>query len=139
MDAPATSDGFAVPRPKQRTLVIRAFSYKKGGGAPPAAALLPGAVVIDCRVLDNVWRHAPTLRGLSGKDQQIIDWLFNRQPLQANHLQDQAMDAARKQGARAVWFGCDHGKHRSVAMAVEFAKRVMATNPRAGVGQGKDK
>jgi RNase adaptor protein for sRNA GlmZ degradation len=109
-----------------RAVNIYAFSYAKGG--PPAEAKLPGSVVIDCRVLPNVWKDR-SLRGLSGKDQRVMDWLYVQSPLQVNYLQDQAMKAARKDKASNVYFGCQHGKHRSVAMAVEFAARLLASNP----------
>lgn len=108
-----------------RTVSILAFSYL---GGVPAKARLPGAVVIDCRVLPNVWKN-PTLRGVSGKDHRVLAWLENHAPLQVNYLQDQAMNAARRDRVHTVYFGCQHGKHRSVAMAVEFARRLEASNP----------
>jgi len=109
-----------------RTVDILAFSYVKGG--PPPEAKLPGSVIIDCRVLPNVWKN-PKIRQVSGKDPRVLEWLLQHHPLQVNYLQDQAMKAARKDGASKVYFGCQHGKHRSVAMALEFSKRLLATNP----------
>ena len=61
-----------------RVVNILAFSYKNG---VPAKALLPDAVVVDCRVLPNVWQQKD-LRGIDGKDSRVIDWLFKKSPLQ---------------------------------------------------------
>jgi len=109
------------PAPKKtRVIAILAFSYNKG---VPTEALQPGAVIIDCRVLPNTWRER-NLRGVSGKDSRVIDWLYVNSPLQVNHLQDQAMDAVRRERVSSVFFGCAHGKHRSVAMATEFSRRL---------------
>ena len=111
--------------PVNRTVSIAAFSYLKG---MPAKARQPGAAVIDCRVLPNFWKEK-SLRGVSGRDQRVFAWLENHAPLQVNYLQDQAMNAARRDRAHTIYFGCHHGKHRSVAMAVEFARRLEASNP----------
>lgn len=110
--------------PKTRVITIMAFAYN---GGIPTAALNPDSVIIDCRVLPNVWQER-NLRGVSGKDPRVLDWIGTQSPLQVNYLQDQAMDAVRKRRANTVYFGCAHGRHRSVAMAVEFARRLAAGN-----------
>lgn len=113
------------PQPqKTRVITIYAFSFLKG---IPTEATAPDAAIIDCRELPNTWGER-NLRNVRGTDTRILDRLVTQSPLQVNYIQDQAMDAVRKQRANSVFFGCSYGRHRSVAMATEFSKRLAASN-----------
>lgn len=96
-------------------VVVRTFVYGKRG----LASVPGGALIVNCRVLPNVWRN-PELRHVSGRHARILRWLQDKYPLQVEYLLGCAMQAVRDEGVRVVYFGCQHGKHRSVAMAREF-------------------
>jgi hypothetical protein len=100
-----------------------AFGYKSG--APADAAL-----VFDTRFLDNPY-WVPELRPLSGRDPKVADYVM-KQPEAArllDHVQrivDELVPLYAAKGMKhiVVAFGCSGGRHRSVALAAELARRL---------------
>ena len=106
-------------------VVCLAFGFKHG---------LPAAAdwVVDARCLDNPYWEAE-LRPLDGRDPRVRDHVL-RQPA-ARHLLE-GLEATlrpllaeyRRQGRTelTVAFGCTGGRHRSVVLAQEMARRLAA-------------
>ncbi len=111
-------------RSRERPLVTcMAFGYKSG--APADAAL-----VFDARFLDNPY-WVPELRPLTGRDPAVADYVLN-QP-QAGHFLDEVqrlvadlvpLYEAKGMKHVVVAFGCSGGRHRSVALAADLARRL---------------
>ena len=111
-------------RGRERPLVTcLAFAYKNG--APADAALL-----IDARFLDNPYWE-PELRDLSGRDPAVADFVM-RQPAARRLLDDierivgELLPLYQEKGRMhiVVAFGCTGGRHRSVVLASELARRL---------------
>jgi RapZ C-terminal domain len=111
-------------RGRERPLVTcLAFGYKNG--APADAALL-----IDARFLDNPYWE-PGLRDLSGRDPAVAEFVL-RQPAARRLLGDIArivgelLPLYQEKGRMhlVVAFGCTGGRHRSVVLASELARRL---------------
>ena len=111
-------------RSRTRPLVTcLAFGYKHG--APADAALL-----IDARFLDNPY-WVPELRELSGRDPAVTDYVM-RQPSAVRLLADlermvrDLLPLYSEKGRMhlVVAFGCTGGRHRSVVLAGEMARRL---------------
>ncbi len=111
-------------RSRERPLVTcLAFAYKNG--APAEAALL-----IDARFLDNPY-WVPELRELSGRDPQVADFVM-QQPAARRLLDDierivgELLPLYEEKGRMhvVVAFGCTGGRHRSVVLASELARRL---------------
>ncbi len=108
-------------RPRPRPLVTcLAFAYKKG--LPEDAAWL-----VDVRFLDNPY-WVPELRELTGVDREVAAYVLE-QPA-AQELMDRLESALRwaiplyQRDHLVVAFGCTGGRHRSVALAAEMARRL---------------
>lgn len=106
---------------KNTRVNVLSFGYKYG---------IPGDAdfVFDLRFLDNPY-FIDKLRPLSGKDKAVADYVLNN-PL-AREFKKKAMDLLsfslrqmEDEGRYRVTaaFGCTGGRHRSVAMAEEFAR-----------------
>lgn len=113
-------------RSRERPLVTcLAFGYKNG---PPAEATL----LIDARFLDNPY-WVPELKELSGQDEEVIDFVM-KQPAAVRLLEDveglvrelTPLYAEKGQTNLVVAFGCTGGRHRSVVLAAELARRLEA-------------
>jgi hypothetical protein len=111
-------------RSRTRPLITcLAFGYKNG--APADAALL-----IDARFLDNPY-WVPDLRDLSGRDAPVAEFVM-RQPAAGRLLDDverivgDLMPLYQEKGRMhvVVAFGCTGGRHRSVVLASELARRL---------------
>jgi hypothetical protein len=111
-------------RGRARPLVTcLAFAYKNG--APAEAALL-----IDARFLDNPY-WVPELRDLSGHDPAVADFVM-KQPAARRLLDDlermvgELIPLYQEKGRMhvVVAFGCTGGRHRSVVLASELARRL---------------
>src|SRR5437870_4027668 len=111
-------------RSRERPLVTcLAFGYKHG--APADAALM-----IDARFLDNPY-WVPELRELSGRDSAVTDFVM-KQPAASRMLDDvqrmvsDLLPLYQEKGRMhlVVAFGCTGGRHRSVVLASELAKRL---------------
>jgi P-loop ATPase protein family len=100
-----------------------AFGYKNG--APAEAALM-----IDARFLDNPY-WVPELRELSGRDPEVADFVL-KQPAARRLLDDmerivgELLPLYQEKGRMhvVVAFGCTGGRHRSVVLASELARRL---------------
>ncbi|HKW59077.1 MAG TPA: RNase adapter RapZ [Candidatus Dormibacteraeota bacterium] len=111
-------------RSREKPLVTcLAFGYKNG--APAEAALL-----IDARFLDNPY-WVPELRQLSGRDPAVADFVL-RQPAARRLLDDierivgELLPLYEEKGRMhlVIAFGCTGGRHRSVVLASELARRL---------------
>ena len=111
-------------RSRKRPLVTcLAFGYKHG--APADAALL-----IDARFLDNPY-WVPELRELSGRDAAVAEFVLS-QPAAVKLLDDlhrivvDLMPLYQEKGRMhlVIAFGCTGGRHRSVVLASEMARRL---------------
>ena len=111
-------------RSRARPLVTcLAFGYKNG--PPPDATLL-----VDARFLDNPY-WVPELRELSGRDADVVDFVM-KQPAAGRLLDDvekmvgDLWPLYQEKGRMhvVVAFGCTGGRHRSVVLASELARRL---------------
>jgi hypothetical protein len=111
-------------RSRERPLVTcLAFGYKNG--APSDAALL-----IDARFLDNPY-WIPELRERDGRDPEVADYVM-KQPAAVKLLEDLdrmvgdllPLYTGKGRMHLVVAFGCTGGRHRSVVLASEMAKRL---------------
>ena len=111
-------------RSRDRPLVTcMAFGYKSG--APADASL-----VFDARFLDNPY-WVPELRPLTGRDPKVSEYVLN-QPPAGRFLDDVQrivtelvpLYEAKRMKHVVVAFGCSGGRHRSVALAAELARRL---------------
>ena len=113
-------------RGRERPLVTcLAFAYKNG--APLEAALM-----VDARFLDNPY-WVPELKERTGLDREVVDYVMRQAP--AGRLLDDVEGIVRdliplyiEKGRThvVVAFGCTGGRHRSVVLAAELAKRLKA-------------
>jgi len=110
-------------RPRERPLVTcLAFGYKNG--LPPDANWL-----VDVRFLDNPY-WVPELRERSGRDPAVADFVLRQEA--AVELADRLEAALRwaiplyQRDHLVVAFGCTGGRHRSVVLAEEMARRLSA-------------
>jgi len=124
IEAGQREDLAAHMRSRTRPLVTcLAFGYKNG--APSDATLL-----VDARFLDNPY-WVPELRELSGRDDPVVDFVM-RQPAAGRMLDDlermvgDLLPLYREKGRMhiVVAFGCTGGRHRSVVLASELARRL---------------
>jgi len=111
-------------RSRERPLVTcLAFAFKNG--IPEGSAW-----VVDTRFLDNPY-WVPELRDLDGRDQRVREYVLG-QPAAATLLDGLEATLApllpayaeRGRTELTVAFGCTGGRHRSVALAAEFARRL---------------
>ena len=111
-------------RSRKRPLITcMAFGYKNG--APADAALL-----IDARFLDNPY-WVPELRDLTGHDSAVADFVLGQQPAvklldDLHRIVVDLMPLYHEKGRMhlVVAFGCTGGRHRSVVLASEMARRL---------------
>ena len=111
-------------RSRQKPLVTcMAFGYKSG--APADAAL-----VFDARFLDNPY-WVPELRPLTGRDPAVADHVLNQPPAgrfldEVQRMVGDLVPLYEAKGMKhvVVAFGCSGGRHRSVALAAELARRL---------------
>ena len=102
-----------------------AFAYKNG--IPEGSAW-----VIDTRFLDNPY-WVPELRPLDGRDPRVRDYVLRQAPagalldgLEATLVPLLGAYAERGRMELTVAFGCTGGRHRSVVVAAEMARRLGA-------------
>jgi len=121
------SEKFSTAETRKLNLLIQSFGFKYG--APSDADL-----IADMRFLPNpYWDER--LRPYTGEDSQVADYVLSQdgaeefitnyiaalQPVIRGYLKENRKHAS-------IALGCTGGKHRSVAIAIEIARR-MATNP----------
>ncbi|WP_353114762.1 RNase adapter RapZ [Microbacterium sp.] len=124
--ATQVSDMFSDEDAARHRLTILSFGFKYG---------LPTDVdlVADMRFLPNpFWNDE--LRGLTGQDEQVRDYVLSREgaaeflDAYAAALQPVLAGYQRENKSHStVAIGCTGGKHRSVAMAEELARRLSGT------------
>jgi UPF0042 nucleotide-binding protein len=113
-------------------LSMLSFGYKYG---------LPvdADVVIDCRLLPNP-HWVPELKPLTGEDEPVREYVFS-QPGTTEFL-DAATELLRRYEAgyvaegkhyATIAIGCTGGRHRSVAIAAELARRMRADGIEVGL------
>ncbi len=107
-----------------------AFAYKNG--IPEGSAW-----VVDTRFLDNPY-WVPELRPLDGRDPRVRDHVLGQAPARAlldglERTLVPLLPAYSERGRMelTIAFGCTGGRHRSVALAAEMARRLFASD--AGV------
>jgi len=87
-------------------------------------------LLIDARFLDNPY-WVPELRDLSGRDPEVADFVL-KQPAARRLLDDierivgELLPLYQEKGRMhiVVAFGCTGGRHRSVVLASELARRL---------------
>jgi UPF0042 nucleotide-binding protein len=117
------SESFSSAESKKLNLMIQSFGFKYG--APSDADL-----IADMRFLPNpFWDES--LRPFTGEDKQVSDFVLSQdgaeefisnyvaalQPVLRGYLKENRKHAS-------IAFGCTGGKHRSVATAIEVARRL---------------
>lgn len=117
------SEAFSSSESKKLNLMVQSFGFKYG--APSDADL-----IADMRFLPNpFWDES--LRPFTGEDKQVADFVLSQdgaeefivnyvaalQPVLRGYLKENRKHAS-------IAFGCTGGKHRSVATAIEIAKRL---------------
>ena len=117
------SENFASAENRKLNLLVQSFGFKYG--APSDADL-----IADMRFLPNpYWDEA--LRSFTGEDSQVADYVLSQdgaeefivnyiaalQPVIRGYLKENRKHAS-------IALGCTGGKHRSVATAIEIAKRL---------------
>jgi RNase adapter protein RapZ len=121
-------DAFATEAEAVLKVSVVSFGYKHG-------LPLDADMVADCRFLPNP-HWIPELAPLTGRDQPVIDYVLG-QPGASDFL-DAFAQAVRialagydKSGRHYVLLavGCTGGKHRSVVMADELARRLAPDSP----------
>ncbi len=106
-------------------IVVYSFGFKHG--APTDAD-----IVIDVRFLPNPF-YIPELRGLTGLDQPVIDYVLSHQETHTfldawGNLLDCVMPGYVAEGKQhlAIGVGCTGGQHRSVVLAEKTAELLRA-------------
>jgi UPF0042 nucleotide-binding protein len=110
------------PDAGMRTRVM-SFGYKHG-------VPLDVDVVIDCRFLPNP-HWVPELRPMNGRDEPVRDYVLSqdgaKEMLEAySRVLKLTIEGYQREGKHYMTLavGCTGGKHRSVAMAEQFAERL---------------
>jgi UPF0042 nucleotide-binding protein len=111
--------------PPKVVATVLSFGFKYG-------LPLDADLVIDARFLPNP-HWVPELRAMTGRDAEVRDYVLGQQD--ASAFLDRYTDVLRlllpgyrREGKRYLTLavGCTGGKHRSVAIAEEFARRLSA-------------
>jgi len=111
-------------RSRKRPLITcLAFGYKNG--APADAAIL-----IDARFLDNPY-WVPELRDRTGHDPEVAEFVMSQPPAvklldDLHRIVIDLMPLYHEKGRMhlVIAFGCTGGRHRSVVLAAEMARRL---------------
>jgi len=119
---------------QQSTLHASLISFGYKYGLP-----LDADVVADCRFLPNP-HWVPELRPLNGRDTAVRDFVLSQQGAKEfvsgfADLLTVVADGYRREGKRfaTIAVGCTGGKHRSVAITEEVARRLRAAGVDASV------
>jgi UPF0042 nucleotide-binding protein len=120
------ADAFGTPDTRRLKVTVTSFGFKYG--IPVDADF-----VADMRFLPNPF-WIPELRSGTGKDAEVAEYVMS-QPGAAEFLDgyvpvlEGVAEGYRREGKRfmTVAIGCTGGKHRSVAMTEEIARRLSAT------------
>ena len=117
------AENFSNEQSKKLKLLIQSFGFKYG--APSDADL-----IADMRFIPNPYWNEE-LRPFNGEDKQVADYVLNAEGAEEFISKYVAALAPVLQGFQrenrkrvSIGIGCTGGKHRSVATAIEIAKRL---------------
>jgi UPF0042 nucleotide-binding protein len=117
------AENFSNEQSKKLKLLIQSFGFKYG--APSDADL-----IADMRFIPNPYWNEE-LRPFNGEDKQVADYVLNAEGAEEFICNYVAALAPVLQGFQrenrkrvSIGIGCTGGKHRSVATAIEIAKRL---------------
>lgn len=118
--------------PLQESLMVDIFSFGYKYGAP-----IDADIVFDVRFIPNPF-YIDELRPLTGQEPAVSDYVLQNRSTQlfldrfTNLVQDLLSSYAKEGKARlTIGIGCTGGQHRSVAIAIELAKRLEAQKVKA--------
>jgi len=117
------SESFSNEQTSKLKLIVQSFGFKYG--APSDADM-----TADMRFIPNpYWNES--LRPFNGTDQSVSDYVLSQQGAQefiSNYLAalKPVLEGYQREGRKrvSIGIGCTGGKHRSVATAIEIAKRL---------------
>src|SRR5579884_4099785 len=118
----------------ENRLKVRIVSFSFHRGLPKDDAGHGGGFIFDARSLPNPGR-LEQYKPLTGKDEPVIDYLEEQDSVHqyfanVTSLVDASVREYQRRGFQSltVSFGCTGGRHRSVYLAEELAKRLRARN-----------
>lgn len=118
--------------PENLTVRIMSFSFHRG--MPKDETGHGGGFVFDARCIPNPGREE-AFKNLNGKDVPVIDYLNQQESVHqflasVLSLVDASISNYQERGFKnlAVAFGCTGGRHRSVYLAEQLAKRLRDRN-----------
>jgi UPF0042 nucleotide-binding protein len=119
------AENFSVGQSNGLKLMIQSFGFKYG--APSDADL-----IADMRFIPNPYWNEE-LRPFNGEDKQVSDYVLNQEGAEefiSNYVASlkPVLEGFQRENRRrvSIGIGCTGGKHRSVATAIELAKRLSA-------------
>ena len=119
------AENFSVGQSNELKLMIQSFGFKYG--APSDADL-----IADMRFIPNPYWNEE-LRPFNGEDKQVSDYVLNQEGAEefiSNYVASlkPVLEGFQRENRRrvSIGIGCTGGKHRSVATAIELAKRLSA-------------
>lgn len=119
---------------KERSLIVRIFSFSYRVGIPRDETGHGGGFVFDTRSIPNPGREE-RFKALTGKDTPVIDYLGQQERVHqflasAISLVDASVSTYLRRGftSLTVSFGCTGGQHRSVYFADQLAKCLSGRN-----------
>jgi RNase adaptor protein for sRNA GlmZ degradation len=111
-------------------LTVRIFSFSFHRGLPKDGTGHGGGFVFDARSIPNPGREE-RFKTFTGKDAPVIDYLNQQENVHqflasVMALVDASLSNYQRRGFKSlmVSFGCTGGRHRSVYLAEQFAKRL---------------
>ena len=120
-------------QPQNQTFTVRIYSFSYRESIPTDESGNGGGFVFDCRCLPNPGRYEE-YKKLTGKDQQVIDYLNNMPEINDFFEQTKSIiDIAvknyldRQFQHLMVSYGCTGGQHRSVYFAERLQKYLKQT------------
>jgi aminoglycoside/choline kinase family phosphotransferase len=112
------------------TLTLRVFSFSFHQGPPKDETGNGGGFIFDARSIQNPGREE-RYKNLTGKDAPVIDFLNQQESVHqflasVMSLVDASLSEYQRRGFKnlMVAFGCTGGRHRSVYLAEQLAKRL---------------
>jgi aminoglycoside/choline kinase family phosphotransferase len=112
------------------TLTLRVFSFSFHQGPPKDETGNGGGFTFDARSIQNPGREE-RYKNLTGKDAPVIDFLNQQESVHqflasVMSLVDASLSEYQRRGFKnlMVSFGCTGGRHRSVYLAEQLAKRL---------------
>ena len=119
------ADNFSVGQSNELKLMIQSFGFKYG--APSDADL-----IADMRFIPNPYWNEE-LRPFNGEDKQVSEYVLNQEGAEefiSNYVASlkPVLEGFQRENRKrvSIGIGCTGGKHRSVATAIEIAKRLSA-------------